>query len=150
MYELNDVVSGLVGLRGEPLYARRVSHVVASRSRRSYWIRKGAHNLAAFDFVHVTQSTRLQRATWHGPSILRGVPSHSRLHFVHVSAPRIISSPPLSLNLLASLFLCQSSVFHRKLFFAEFETKRKGKRKEKKSFQRNVRTLLPTLLSFFL
>jgi len=34
--EVNDGVSGLVGLRGEPLYARRVSHVVGSRSGRSY------------------------------------------------------------------------------------------------------------------
>ncbi|KAK7341761.1 hypothetical protein VNO80_24700 [Phaseolus coccineus] len=55
--------------------------------------------------------------------------------YILFCVPRIISSPPLSLNLLASLFLCQSSVFHRKSFFAEFQTKRKEKEKKRKAFR---------------
>lgn len=101
---------GLVGLKGEPLYERWVSHVVGSRSGRSYWIRKGVHNLAAFDFVHVCKSTRLERATSRGPSVPRGAPSHSRLRFIHVSISTIISSLPLSP--FASLFLPVKCFFH--------------------------------------
>lgn len=111
----NDDVWWLVGLKWEPLYERRVSHVVRFRSGRSYWIRKPQHKLAAFDFVQLTPSVPQDFATSPGPTIPRGVSSHSRLHFVHVSIPLIISSLPLSINLFASLFLCQSSVFHTKL-----------------------------------
>ncbi|KAK7262384.1 hypothetical protein RJT34_29956 [Clitoria ternatea] len=92
-------------------------------------------------------SMPLQCATSRGPYISRGTPSHSHLHFVHLSTSQNnIFSPTLSLSLSLPLLLALrfaislpvKCFFHGKFFLNRIGTEKKKNLIELKSFETNV------------